>query len=184
MSNEINGKRIAFLVAPTGVDHEELITLWDAVKDAGGKPVLISSSGGSIVTLQPGETSGQIFLVDGLVDEQNVDHFSGLVVPGGTEHIQRLHGNSAAARLVTEFVTAGKPVAAISEGPGILIDAGVLTGKVLTGWPGLAADAPGAGAQWKDVDVQFCANQGWMLVTGKSRTVLPKFVKAVVTAFI
>ncbi|MHA7175972.1 DJ-1/PfpI family protein [Arthrobacter sp. Sr24] len=184
MSNEINGKRIAFLVAPQGVDHQELITLWEAVKDAGGKPVLLSTSGGSIVTRAPGETSGEIFLVDGLVVGQNAEDFSGLIVPGGTDHIQFLRGSSAAAHLVTDFIAAGKPVAAISQGPRILIDAGVLRGKVLTGWPGLAENALGAGAQWTAEDVQFCPNQGWMLVTGRSTAVLPKFAKAMVTAFI
>ena len=46
MSDEIKGKRIAFLAAD-GVERVELVTPWDAVKEAGGQPSLISLEGGS-----------------------------------------------------------------------------------------------------------------------------------------
>lgn len=184
MANEINGKRIAFLVAPHGVDHHELVILWEAVKNAGGKPVLLSTSGGSIVTVRSDEKDGEIFLVDGLVDSLKEADFSALVLPGGAGHVQTLRGSSETARIITEFVAAGKPVAAISQGPAVLIDTGVLAGKTLTGSPGLAEGVLGAGAQWADKDVHFCPNNNWMLITGRSTVALPKFTEAMVTAFI
>ena len=42
MSNELSGQRIAFLVANSGVEQVELTTPWQAVKDAGGEPVLLA----------------------------------------------------------------------------------------------------------------------------------------------
>jgi protease I len=42
MSNELSGKRVAFLVANQGVEQVELTGPWQAVKDAGGQPVLLA----------------------------------------------------------------------------------------------------------------------------------------------
>ena len=42
MSNELSGRRIAFLVANAGVEQIELTSPWQAVKDAGGQPVLLA----------------------------------------------------------------------------------------------------------------------------------------------
>ncbi|MGI8678723.1 MAG: hypothetical protein ACR2LX_08580 [Jatrophihabitans sp.] len=42
MANELDGKRIAFLVANSGVEQVELATPWKAMQDAGGTPVLLA----------------------------------------------------------------------------------------------------------------------------------------------
>ena len=41
---KLDGKRIAFLVAPEGVEQVELTEPWKAVEEAGGTPELISVS--------------------------------------------------------------------------------------------------------------------------------------------
>ncbi len=38
MANELQGKKIAFLVAPEGVEQVELTEPWKAVKEAGHPP--------------------------------------------------------------------------------------------------------------------------------------------------
>ena len=47
MSNELAGKRIAFLVANAGVEQVELTSPWRAVKDAGGLPAEIAAKEGN-----------------------------------------------------------------------------------------------------------------------------------------
>jgi putative intracellular protease/amidase len=42
MSNELSGKRLAFLVANAGVEQVELTSPWQAVADAGGEPILVA----------------------------------------------------------------------------------------------------------------------------------------------
>ena len=44
----LNGKTIAFLVAPEGVEQVELTEPWKAVKQAGGTPTLVSTGSGQI----------------------------------------------------------------------------------------------------------------------------------------
>ena len=48
MANELQGKKIAFLVAPEGTEQVELVEPWDAVKSAGGTPELLSTDSGEI----------------------------------------------------------------------------------------------------------------------------------------
>jgi protease I len=48
MSTSLNGKTIAFLVAPEGVEQVELTEPWKAVKQAGGTPELVSTEVGKI----------------------------------------------------------------------------------------------------------------------------------------
>jgi putative intracellular protease/amidase len=46
MSEEIQGKRVAFLVANEGIEQVELTEPWKAVEQAGGEPVLIAPEPG------------------------------------------------------------------------------------------------------------------------------------------
>ena len=48
MSTSLNGKVIAFLVAPDGVEQVELTEAWKAVEQAGGTPELVSTEVGKI----------------------------------------------------------------------------------------------------------------------------------------
>jgi protease I len=44
----LQGKRIAFAVATEGVEQVELEKPWEAVKDAGGEPVLVSTEASKV----------------------------------------------------------------------------------------------------------------------------------------
>lgn len=182
MVNEINGRKIAFLVAPNGVEHSELAATWKAVLDGGGHPVLVSTSTEPVVAQRDGQEHS--FRVDSLAAPLNVNRFTALVVPGGAENAEALCQEAAARELVQRFAKAHKRIAAISHGPALLIAAGVLPGKVLTSARELEADITAAGAQWVDQPVHFCPDHGWMLVTAQHTEALPLFVKAMVTAFI
>lgn len=110
MSNEINGKRIVFLVAPRGVEHAELTATWTAVREAGGTPVLVTTAGASVAT------SKETLCVDRLAGDLIASGYDALVLPGGVENSFLLRGNAEAVRLVVDFVVADKPVAAIAHG--------------------------------------------------------------------
>jgi protease I len=44
----LDGKKVAFLVAPEGAEQVELTEPWKAVKEAGGTPELISTEVGKV----------------------------------------------------------------------------------------------------------------------------------------
>ena len=48
MATSLNGKKIAFLVAPEGVEQVELTEPWKAVEQAGGTPELVSTEVGKV----------------------------------------------------------------------------------------------------------------------------------------
>ena len=48
MSSTLNGKTIAFLVAPEGIEQVELTEPWKAVQEAGGTPQLVSTDSGTV----------------------------------------------------------------------------------------------------------------------------------------
>ena len=81
MSDEITGKRIAFLAAD-GVERVELVQPWDAVEKAGGRPSLISLEKGSIRSFDHLDPSEE-FAVDATAADADASRFDGLVLPGG-----------------------------------------------------------------------------------------------------
>ena len=59
MAEQLNGRRVAFLVANEGVERVELTSPWEAVSSAGGQPVLIAPKLEPVQTfdhLDPSET--------------------------------------------------------------------------------------------------------------------------------
>ncbi len=177
-------KKIAFLVASEGIEQVELTQPWQAVIDAGGTPVLLS-------TVDAGETvqafnhldKGDTFTVDVTVSRANVDDYAGLVLPGGVANPDALRLDSAAVELVKEWTEAGKPIAAVCHASWMLIEAHVVKGKTMTSWPSLATDLTNAGATWVDQEVFTCPANGWTLVSSRNPDDLPAFNAALVKEF-
>jgi protease I len=184
MSHELDGRTIAFLIAPSGVEQVELTVPWEAVIDAGGHAVLVSTAPGEAQAFHHDTELGDRFTIDKTVQEAPIEHFDALVLPGGTTNPDKLRTVPEAVDFVAAMVTAGKPVAAVCHGPWTLVEAGVLGGKVLTSWPSLQSDIRNSGGTWVDETVHVCPEQGWMLITSRKPDDLPAFVHAMVTAFI
>ncbi|GAB3570636.1 type 1 glutamine amidotransferase domain-containing protein [Spelaeicoccus albus] len=183
MAHALNGKRIAFLMAPSGVEQVELTTPWQAVKDAGGTPELLSTEAGTVQAFTGDVNPADTFAVDTLVQSASVSDYDGLVLPGGTTNPDQLRLNADAVDFVKGFTTAGKPIAAICHGPWTLVEADVLRGKTLTSWASLQTDIRNAGGNWIDAEVKTCTANGWTLVTSRNPGDLDAFVDGALTAF-
>ncbi len=136
--------RIAFLVAPGGVEQVELTEPWQAVADAGDTPVLVSTKPGRIQAFQHLD-KGDTFPVDRTVDETAAGDYDALVLPGGVANPDFLRMDEQAVAFVRAFFDAGKPVAAICHAPWTLVEADVVRGRELTSWPSLRTDIRNAG---------------------------------------
>ncbi|MCW2782795.1 MAG: type 1 glutamine amidotransferase [Marmoricola sp.] len=148
----LDGRTIAFLVAPEGTEQVELTEPWNAVRDAGGSPVLVSTQTGTIQAFNHLDKA-DTFPVDQQVGDASVADFDGLVLPGGVANPDELRLDEDAVAFVKAFVDAGKPVAAICHAPWSLIEADVVRGKTMTSWPSLRTDLENAGAHWVDEPV-------------------------------
>jgi protease I len=183
MSNELSGKRIAFLVANAGVEQVELTRPWAAIEQAGGEPVLLAPEKDTIQAVNGDIEKGDTFDPDQAVSDADVSDFDGLVLPGGVASPDQLRLVPEAISFVRDFAAAGKPIAAICHGPWTLVEAGVVKGKTLTSWPSLQTDIRNAGGEWRDEEVFVCTQQGFDLVTSRKPDDLDAFDEAAVTSF-
>lgn len=177
MTTESNGRKVAFLVAAEGIERVELTEPWDAVRDAGFEPVLVSLEGGEVQTfdhLDKAETRS----VDQVVADATVEEYDALVLPGGVANPDALRMHETAVGFTRDFMASGKPVAAICHAPWTLVEAGVLDGRSLTSWPSLRTDIMNAGATWTDERVVVDGN----LITSRNPDDIPAFVSALLEA--
>jgi len=176
MATELQGKRIAFLVAPKGTEHDELVQPMEAAKEAGAETVLVSSEAGTVTTnrkdLEPGE---ELRAELGSADVK-ADDFDAVVIPGGTVGADKLRADEKLVSFVRSFVEQGKPVASICHGPWVLVEAGVVDGRKVTSYPSLQTDIRNAGGNW--VDQEVVVDNG--LVTSRKPDDIPAFTRKMI----
>ena len=176
MANDtLTGRTVAFLVASEGIEQVELTEPWKAVAEAGATPRLVSPEAGTVQAyhhLDAADTFG----VDVTVADAAVDAFDALVLPGGVANPDALRTDDAAVALVRDFMSAGKPVAAICHAAWSLVEAACVRGKRLTSWPSLQTDIRNAGGTWVDEEVVVDGN----LITSRNPDDLPAFTKTLV----
>ncbi len=175
---DLTGKKIAFAVAKEGIEQIELTSPWEAVRDAGGQPVLVSVEKGQVQAFNHFDKA-DTFDVDDTFADADATSYDGLVLPGGVGNPDALRTDAAAVAFVKAFFDADKPVAAICHAPWSLVEADVVRGRTLTSWPSLQTDLRNAGATWKDEEVVVDGN----LVTSRKPDDLPAFNEAAVSAF-
>lgn len=174
--------RIAFLMAPEGVEQIELTDPWHAVHDAGGEPVLLSTKPGRIQAYDHLDKA-DVFPVQEVVGDASADSFAGLVLPGGVANPDALRMDERAVSFVRDFFEQGRPVAAICHAPWTLIEAGVVRGRTLTSWPSLRTDIRNAGGTWVDEQVVVCEAGPATLVTSRNPDDLKAFTEAFLPEF-
>ncbi|MFD5794322.1 type 1 glutamine amidotransferase domain-containing protein [Streptomyces diastatochromogenes] len=171
--------RIAFLVAPEGVEQIELAQPWKAVRSHGHEPVLVSTRAGEVRAFHHLDRA-DAFPVDEVVGRTSADAFDALVLPGGLANPDFLRMDEGAVAFVREFFDRGRPVAAICHAPWTLVEADVVRGRTLTSWPSLRTDIRNAGGIWVDEEVTICDNGPNTLVTSRR----PRDLKAFCDAFL
>jgi len=173
MTTSIKGKRVAFL-ATDGVEEVEYTEPRKAVESAGGTAELLSIKTDDIQAVNHMDKAGT-YPVDKQVKDADVAEYDALVLPGGVANPDFLRADVDAVKFVRDFVTSGKPVAAICHGPWTLVEAGVVDGRTLTSWPSLRTDLANAGATWVDEQVYVDGT----LVTSRKPDDLPAFCDAI-----
>ncbi|MEW2271528.1 DJ-1/PfpI/YhbO family deglycase/protease [Streptomyces sp. SID685] len=174
--------RIAFLVAPEGVEQVELTEPWKAAADAGHEPVLVSTESGKVQGFNHLDKA-DTFDVDEVVGEADAGSFGGLVLPGGVANPDFLRMDEKAVGFVKDFFDQGRPVAAICHAPWTLVEADVVRGRVLTSWPSLKTDIRNAGGTWVDEQVKVCDHGPNQLVTSRKPDDLKAFCETFLQVF-
>ncbi len=183
MTGALDGRTIAFLTANSGVEQPELEKPWGTLGGLGASTVLLAPEAGKVQAMTGDVNEADVFTADVAVADASADDYDGLVLPGGTTNADSLRLDADAVAFVRSFVEAGKPVASICHGPWVLVEAGVVEGKVLTSFPSLRTDITNAGGQWVDEEVHSCPSNGWTLVTSRTPDDLPAFNSALEELF-
>ncbi|MEX6633191.1 type 1 glutamine amidotransferase domain-containing protein [Hyphococcus lacteus] len=175
--SKLENKKIA-IIATDGFEQSELFSPLEALKKAGAKVDIISLKPGEIQGVEHGE-KGKSAKVDQEIEHADIGEFSGILIPGGLYNPDALRQNERVLSFVRGAFERKLPVASICHGPQVLISAGVVTGRKMTGYPSIQKDLENAGATVSDEEV--VVDQG--LVTSRSPDDLEAFNKKIVEEF-
>jgi protease I len=176
MANELQGRRVAILLAPVGTEQVEFTEPKKAAEDAGAEVDVVGIQTGEAQTMNSDVNPGETFTVEKTFSDVSPDDYDGLIVPGGTVGSDNLRGSEEAVNFIHGFFEQEKPVAVICHGPWTLVEADVVRGRTLTSYPTLRTDIRNAGGEW--VDQEVVTDQG--LVTSRNPNDLPAFCSKLV----
>lgn len=177
MARQLDGKKVAILVTD-GFEQVEMTKPREALDQAGAETKIVSLKSGKIQGMHHAD-KGDKFDVDLTLDEARPEEFDALMIPGGLMNPDSLRSNVDALEFTRHFFREGKPVAAICHGPWVLIDAGVVRGRILTSWPAIKTDVKNAGGKW--INEEVVVDNG--LVTSRKPDDVPAFNKKMIEEF-
>jgi len=184
MTNQLLGKRVAFMVSNFGVEQSELVSPWQAISNAGGHPQLLAPGDQPVQAVSGDMELASIFEPDYTIDVASPEDFDALVLPGGVANADKLRLIPEAIAFTAAFGVRGRPIAAICHGPWLLVEADMLQGKTVTSWPSLQTDIRNAGGNWVDTPVYTDrAGIGSTLVTSRQPKDLAAFNHAMLEVF-
>jgi protease I len=179
VANELQGKKIAILLAPVGTEQVEFEESKKTVESEGATVDVVGIQTGDAQTMNSDVNPGDTFTVEKTFSEVSADKYDGLIVPGGTVGADKLRGSDEAVSFVHSFFDQAKPVGVICHGPWTLVEADVVKGRTLTSYPTLRTDIRNAGGNW--VDEEVVVDQG--LVTSRNPDDVPAFCAKIVEEF-
>lgn len=168
----LTGKKIAFLIGPQFQD-EEGTQPKEMLEQQGADATYI----GIEKTTLTGKYGRRQAEVEKTVWEVDPEDFDALVIPGGLSP-KHLRTEEMVLAFVREFAETGRPLAAICHGPQVLISAGLVKGRTMTGYHAIKDELEAAGVDFVDRTVVIDGN----FITSRQPADIPAFANAIADA--
>lgn len=162
-----NTKKVAFLLADEFEDSEMKNPYDEMVKD-GHEAVIISLQKEQKLSGKQGTISYTSHLA---AKDADPSDYAAVIIPGGKSP-SHLMNDPDVQDFVKKADAAGITIAAICHGPQILAAAGLLKGRTLTSYPGIADEIRQAGGSFVDQEVAVDRN----LITSRTPADEPAFI--------
>ncbi len=168
----LKGKKILMLIENNYQDLEFWVPYY-RLKEEGAEVTVVGSGSSRTYTSKYG------YPVEAEKEAKEIDpsKYDGVVVPGGyAPDLMRRYPDMV--RIVREAYEKGKVVAAICHAGWMLVSAGILKGKKVTGFFAIRDDLVNAGAHYVDEEVVRDGN----LITSRKPDDLPAFCRTIIEA--
>jgi protease I len=166
------------ILATDGFEDSELFDPRQALLDAGAQVTLASIRTDPIQGVKNDSEPARTITPDLTLDQVDTEDYDALLLPGGVGNPDKMRMQDRAVAIVAEFFEDDKPVAAICHAPWLLVEADVVEGRRVTGWPSVRTDLENAGADVVDEEVVVDGN----LITSRKPDDIPAFSAALVKA--
>ncbi len=165
------------IVATSGFEQSELFGPREILMDRGAD-VKLASPGMDEIQGTVHDKPGKTIKPDMTLTDARAADYDALILPGGVSNPDALRTNKAAVALIRDFHAGGKPIAAICHGPWLLIEADLVSGRTVTGWPSIRTDLLNAGGNVVDQPVAIDGN----IITSRKPDDVEPFTNAVIDA--
>lgn len=166
------------IMATDGFEQDELFKPRQALIDAGARVTLASIGTDPIQGMIHDSEKADQITPDLTLDDVDTEDFDALVLPGGALNPDKMRLEDRAVEIVEEFMDDDKIVAAICHAPWMLVEADVVDGRRVTGWPSVRTDLENAGADVVDEEVVVDGK----LITSRKPDDIPAFNRAIIDA--
>jgi len=169
---QLKGKRIVILAENLYQEME----LWYPVyrfREEGAEVIIVGSGSSDTYTSK----HGYPVKVDTTADKVKGEDIDAVIIPGGyaPDYMRR---HPAMVKLVRDAHNQGKVVASICHAGWMLVSAGILKGKRVTGFSAIKDDMVNAGAEFVNAEVVRDGN----LITSRTPDDLPAFSREIIKA--
>lgn len=165
------------ILATDGFENSELFDPRQALIDAGATVVLASPKKDSIQGKKH-DKDGDRIAPDIILDDVRVSDYDALLLPGGVANPDSLRLERKAIEIIRDFYHEEKPIAAICHAPWLLVEADVVRGRDVTGWPSVRTDLANAGGNVFDKEVVVDGS----IITSRNPDDIPAFTQCLIEA--